>query len=99
MANPSDSSWLPPHMPADVMDWEIHPIERKMGHGCVKVRGTQAYEFRCVADGRATDILAYLDGILTHHWRRDPLEGTWPGTYEWAAIRVCGAGLVPRDLS
>jgi hypothetical protein len=92
-----DSAWLPPYVPDDVLQWDMHP-RSPGGHGFasgfIKVRGTRAYEFVCVADGRAIEILAHIDGMMTHHWRRDPIDGTWPGTYDWAAVEIRGQGLV-----
>lgn len=84
-------AWLPPYVPDDVQSWTMTVGDRP--HSYVYVRGTQAYQFRCRADGRAVEILAYQDGFLTYHWRRDPIEGTWPGTYAWKAIAISGGGL------
>ena len=90
--DPYDSTWCPPHTPRDVMHWEMHA--RTEGMWFVLVRGTMAYEFCNDAGGRAVEIKAYIDGACTHHWRRDPIEGIWPGEYEWQAVAVYGKGLV-----
>jgi hypothetical protein len=92
MTRDMPDGWLPPHVPSDVWRWEVHP--RVEGHGFVRVRGTSAYEFVCVPDGRAIEIKAYIDGEMTHLWRRDPIDGIWPGEYEWQALGVYGRGLV-----
>ena len=90
--DPYDASWLPPHLPEDLMRWPMYP--RDDGNGFVHALGSRAVEFCTVDDGRAVEIKVYLDGELTHHWRRDPLDGIWPVTYKWQAVEIRGQGLV-----
>ena len=89
-----DRSWLPAAMHPEALEWPMTMIERgprdrpwgcAMGCRChiIRVQATDAYELGHATDGRLVHIRWWRDGECRQIWVRSPMDGTWPGTYDW----------------